>query len=198
MFSRLKTLFGIFFNLSLVTLGGGLAMLPAIRTEFVEKRKWLTDEEMVDTVATMQSMPGIIACNMGVLLGYRMAGIPGALAAVLGSVLPPFIAIVALAELVVRLREYPAVSHLFLGVRAAICALILWAVINLGKQILQKKQDAIAKAFSWTIAVASFLALAFFGVNAINVLLACALLGWLSQFPLKIFHTRAGEETKKP
>ncbi len=175
-------------------------MLPAIRAEFVEKRKWLTDEEMVDTVATMQSMPGIIACNMGVLLGYRMAGIPGALASVLGSILPPFIAIVALAEIVSRLREYPAVSHLFLGVRAAVCALILWAVIGLGKQILLKNPEAQARAFSWGIATASFLALAFFGVNAVYVLLACALLGWLSQFPPKFSHTRAskcvGEEEK--
>ena len=178
MFSRLKALFGIFFYLSTVTLGGGLAMLSGMRDEFVAKRKWLTDEEMVDTVAAMQSMPGIIACNMGALLGYRVAGFPGALVSILGATLPPFLAIMLLASAVAWLRQFTVVSHIFLGVRAAIAATILWAAVGLGRKILDTPEKR-ARIFSWSVAVGSFVALSFFGVNAILVLVIAAILGWL-------------------
>ena len=172
---RAGTLFRVFFYLSAVTLGGGLAMLPLMRQEFVEKRGWMTDDEMVDTVAAMQSMPGIIAMNMGVLIGYRCAGFIGALAALAGGVLPPFIAIVALAALVAQLRQFAVVQHLFLGVRAAVAAMILLAVISLGRQVL--KGERFRRVFSWCVAIASFAALVFVGVNAIWVIVAGALLG---------------------
>ncbi len=174
-FQRIRTLFGVFFYLSAVTLGGGLAMLPLMRQEFVAKRGWMTDDEMVDTVAAMQSMPGIIATNMGVLIGFHCAGIPGALAALAGGVLPPFLAIVLLAAIVSRLREFAVVQHLFLGVRAAVAAMILMAVITLARQIL--KGERLRKIFSWTVTAASFIALVFFGVDAILVLVIGALLG---------------------
>ena len=179
---RSRTLFGVFFYLSTVTLGGGLAMLPLMRQEFVEKRKWMTDDEMVDTVAAMQSMPGIIAMNMGVLIGYRCAGIGGAIAAMLGGILPPFIAIVLLATLVARLRQFAVVQHLFLGVRAAVAALILMAVVSLGKQIL--KGDRPQYIFAWAVAIASFAALVFFGVDAILVIIAGAILGLICHFAM--------------
>ena len=172
---RSRTLFGVFFYLSAVTLGGGLAMLPLMQQEFVAKRKWMTDEEMVDTVAAMQSMPGIIAMNMGALIGYRCAGIPGAIAAIFGGLLPPFIAIVLLATLVAQLRQYAFVQHLFLGVRAAVAAMILLAVVSLGRQIL--KGERFQRIFSWCVAIASFIALVFFGVDAILVIVVGAILG---------------------
>ncbi len=179
MFTRLRTLFGIFFFLSLVTLGGGLAMLPAMRDEFVRKRGWMTDEEMVDTVAAMQSMPGIIACNMGVLLGYRIAGIPGALVSLLGGILPPFLAIVLVAGLVFRLRSLESVGHMFLGVRAAVSALILHAAFGLGRQVFSGAQGQAGRRFTGILTALSFLALGFLGMNAVYVLLAGGLAGWL-------------------
>lgn len=179
---RSRTLFGVFFYLSAVTLGGGLAMLPLMRQEFVEKRKWMTDDEMVDTVAAMQSMPGIIAMNMGVLIGYRCAGIPGAIAAIFGGLLPPFIAIVLLATLVAQLRQYAFVQHLFLGVRAAVAAMILLAVVSLGKQILKGERPRCI--FAWAVAIASFAALVFFGVDAILVIVVGAILGLICHFVL--------------
>lgn len=175
---RLRELFRIFFVISLVTLGGGLAMLPAMREELVEKRKWVTDEEMMDTVAAMQSMPGIIACNIGVLLGYRVAGVAGAFCALAGAVLPPFLAIVVLASLVAKIRTHEAVSHLFLGVRAGVAALILYASVSLAKQVFQGK-EGLGRTCTWIVAAASFVCLAFLGANAVLVLLASAVLGWI-------------------
>lgn len=178
MFTKIRTLFWIFFYLSAVTLGGGLAMLRPIQEEFVEKRKWLTDEEMVDTVAAMQSMPGIIACKMAILLGFKMAGWAGGLAAFIGSILPPFIAIVALAKLVFSLRQYEVISNMFMGVRAAVAAMILMTVISTGKKILSTP-EARDRAIGWGIAVAVFVAMVFFGVSAICVLVIAAILGWI-------------------
>ncbi len=175
---RLRELFRIFFVISLVTLGGGLAMLPAMREELVEKRKWVTDEEMMDTVAAMQSMPGIIACNIGVLLGYRVAGVLGAICALAGAVLPPFLAIVVLASLVAKIRTYEAVSHLFLGVRAGVAALILYASVSLAKQVFKGK-EGLGRIFTWIVAMVSFVCLAFLGANAVLVLVVSAVLGWL-------------------
>lgn len=178
MFKKVRTLFGIFFYLSAVTLGGGLAMLPPIQEEFVEKRKWLTDEEMVDTVAAMQSMPGIIASKMAILLGFKMAGWAGGIAAFVGSVLPPFIAIVALAEIIFKFREYEIISNMFMGVRSAVAAMILMTVFTTGKKILSSPERR-ERAIAWIIAAGGFGAMVFFGVNAVSVLVAGALMGWL-------------------
>ena len=176
---RCRTLFTIFLGLSTVTLGGGMAMLPMMRTEFVDKRHWMTDDEMVDTVAAMQSLPGIIASNMGVLIGYRIAGVPGAFAAVLGSILPPFIAISLLASLFAYLRQYPLVQEIFRGVRAAISALILLAVLSLAKQIFAKGGRA-RQLLAGVVACISFCILVFLPqVNAAWVIAAAAVFGLL-------------------
>lgn len=172
---KLKTLFGVFCYLSAVTLGGGLAMLPPMREEFVEKRGWMSDDEMVDAVAAMQSMPGIIASNMGALIGYRIAGVPGAVAAVLGGLLPPFVVIVALAAVVARIQRYAAVQAVFSGVRAAVSALILLAVVSLSKKKIAGRRSA--RLFSGFLAAASFAALLVFEVNAVWVIVAGAALG---------------------
>ncbi len=195
MLQRSKTLFGVFFYLSAVTLGGGLAMLPLMQQEFVDKRGWMTNDEMVDTVAAMQSMPGIIATNMGVLIGYRCAGVLGALAAMAGGVLPPFIAIVLLATVVAQLRQFAFVQHLFLGVRAAVAAMILLAVISLGRQIL--KGDRFRLVFSWSVTIASFIALVFFDVDAILVLMVGAILGLIAFLPQRTKSTTQPSEEKK-
>jgi len=173
--SKIWSLFKIFFGLSAVTLGGGLAMLPLLHREFVERRRWLSDEDMVDTVAIMQAMPGIIAMNMGVLLGYRIAGIAGAMAAVLGSLLPPFLAIVLLATLFMTLQGNALVEQAFVGVRAAVCALILLAVIKLGRQILKG-------AFEIILALFCFAALVFANVNAVWMVVLGALAGFVYFF----------------
>ena len=176
---RCWTLFTIFLGLSTVTLGGGMAMLPMMRTEFVDKRRWMTDDEMVDTVAAMQSLPGIIASNMGVLIGHRIAGVPGAFAAVLGSILPPFISISLLASLFTYLRRYPLVQEVFRGVRAAISALILLAVLSLARQIFAR-DDRRRRALAGAVAALSFCILVFLPqVNAAWVIAAAAVFGLL-------------------
>ena len=145
-------------------------MVPIITDEFVDKRKWMSNEDMLDTIALMQSLPGIIAVNMSTLVGYRIAGLPGVLASVLGVVLPPFCCIVAIAWLLFNFMDNSVVEHIFTGVRAGVCAMILVAVIKLGKKTL-------TGAFEITLAAIGFIALLVFNVNVIIMILAAAVAG---------------------
>ena len=140
---RLWTLFRVFFKISAVSVGGGLTMLPLMSREFSEERKWITEEEMVDVVAIVQSVPGIIAVNMAILIGQRAAGLPGVFAASVGVVLPPVIVILAIAALLFQLSGNETMDHIFLGVRAAVSALILLSVIKMSKSILLFDVDAV-------------------------------------------------------
>jgi len=161
---RIFTLGWTFFWISSITLGGGMAMLPLFDRAFVEKRKWMTSDEMVDVVAVMQSLPGLIAVNMAVLIGYRIKGFWGALAASFGVVLTPFFAIAVLARCMALLSGNPMLDHIFLGVRAGTAALILMSLVKLSKNVL-------AGPLAWTLAVLSFAAAVILRVDLTFVIL---------------------------
>lgn len=166
----LRTLFWTFFRIAAVTPGGGLVMLPIMQQEFEVRRKWISAEDMVDIIAMVQSTPGIIAVNMAIMLGYRVAGFPGALAASLGAVLPSFFLILMIAALFHSVGDSAVIDHAFMGIRAAVCALILLSTISMGRKILKGPLEIV-------IASLSFVALFVFGLNAIWLILAGCLLG---------------------
>lgn len=173
---RLRVLFLAFFRISLLAVGGGLTMLPLIEAEFVDKRKWMTHEEMVDIVAVVQSMPGIIGANMSVAIGRNIAGVPGLFAATLGMAMPPFLAILLIAMCFLRYSDAAWLNNAFLGVRAAICALFVLAAIKLGKSVLKAP-------FPILVALVAFLVLVLLPqVNAIWVILSGAALGLIKFF----------------
>ena len=168
--NRLAALAWTFFSISALTPGGGMAMLPIMQREFVERRRWLSAEEMADVVAVMHSLPGLIAVNMAVLIGYRVKGVLGAIVAAFAAVLAPFAVIVLLATGRSFLSDSPILDHVFLGVRAAVAALILLSVVKLGRSILK---DWPARV----LAVASLAACLFFGVDVTVVILVGAAVG---------------------
>jgi len=161
---RVLTLGWTFFWISSITLGGGMAMLPLMDREFVEKRPWLTADEMVDVVAVMQSLPGLIVINMAVLIGYRIRGFWGALAASVGAVLTPFAAIAVLARCMTLLSGNPTLDHVFLGVRAGTAALILMSLVKLAK-------SALSGPLAWALAMLSFVAAVVLQVDLTFVIL---------------------------
>ncbi len=177
--TRIWGLFASFCAISAIALGGGLVMLPMMRESFVARRRWMTDEDMLDTVAAMQSMPGIIMSNMGALIGYRVAGVPGAAAAIAGGALPPVVVIALLAEVVGRFRQNPYVQGAFAGVRAAVSALILLAVVKLARQLIfgRKDKSTLMSCAAAAIALASAAILLFTSLNAAWLVLAGALAG---------------------
>jgi chromate transporter len=129
-------LFATFFKIGAFTFGGGQAMIPIIQHEVCNKKKWVPEEEIIDVLVLAQSAPGVIAVNSATLIGYRLMGIRGALAATLGVVLPSFIIILLLANVIIMYSDTEIMTKLFTGIRAMVVALISVAVYRLGKASL--------------------------------------------------------------
>ena len=131
---ELASLFMAFARIGAFTFGGGYAMLPMLQKEAVEKYGWATEDELMDYFAIGQCTPGIIAVNTATFVGYKTKKIPGAIAATLGVITPSIIIITIIAAFLQNFAELAIVKHAFNGIRAAVCVLILNAVMNLAKK----------------------------------------------------------------
>lgn len=131
-------LFLTFFLIGATTFGGGYAMLPIIHREIVERHRWLAEDEFINVLAVAHSSPGAVAVNSAVFIGCKLRGFPGAMAALLGSIMPSFLVILAIAVFLNRFAEHPAAMAAFAGIRPAIAALIIAAMLKLGKPTLKK------------------------------------------------------------
>lgn len=116
--------FGIFCKIGTFTIGGGYAMVPLIEDEIVEKRKWIDKEDFINLLAIAQSVPGILAVNISIFIGYKLRGIRGSIATTLGTILPSFIIILAIALFFHSFKDNPVVERIFKGIRPAVVALI--------------------------------------------------------------------------
>ncbi len=130
---QLFTLFWSFLKIGLFTFGGGYAMIPLIRREVIDRRGWIAEREFLDLLTLAQSAPGPISLNTSVFVGYKMRGYTGAVASILGVVVPPFVIILLIALLFADIRHNPVVDAAFKGMRPAVVALIVVPVIALAK-----------------------------------------------------------------
>jgi Chromate transport protein ChrA len=121
------------------TLGSGYAMIPIIRSEVVEKKKWISDEEISDYLVLGQSLPGVIAINTATAVGKKVCGFWGALASTMGMITFPFIIIILVAKYFSKLQEYSVVQKAFDSVQALTVSMILLAVITLYKSGVRDK-----------------------------------------------------------
>jgi len=167
-FKEYLTLFWEFFKVGAFTIGGGAAMIPQIQQIAVEEKQWLTDEEMLDCIATSQSLPGVIAVNAATFIGYKQKKTAGAFVATLGVTIPAFLAILIAVLFLDQIGDNPYVSGAFMGVKAAVCGLILVAAVK-----LIKKPDI----FTIVMAVGALVAVGFCNINAIYVILASIIIG---------------------
>ena len=106
MMAKYCELFTTFFKVGTFTIGGGYAMIPLIQREVVERRRWLSDTEMLDVIALSQTMPGILAANIAALVGQRLRGTRGALVAVAGNILMPIVFIILIPVVDFLLRAF--------------------------------------------------------------------------------------------
>lgn len=123
-----------FFKIGAFTFGGGFAMIPIIQDELVKNRKWMKEDEFLDSIAMAQASPGPVAVNTSIFCGYKMKGFSGAVACCLGTVLPSFFTILIIARFFYSFREYPLVDKVFKGIGAAVVSLIASAVYKMYKQ----------------------------------------------------------------
>ena len=128
-----------FFKVGICTFGGGYAMLPVLQREVVDKKKWVTEEEVLDYYAVGQCTPGIIAVNTATFVGYKYLGVWGGIACTLGFILPSLIIILAIAAVLTNFAELAVVKNAFAGIRICVCVLILNAVLKLWKKAVVDK-----------------------------------------------------------
>jgi chromate transporter len=168
-FKKPLGLYRAFFKIGLFTFGGGYAMLPMIHREITEKRKWASDSDVIDYYAIGQMTPGIIAINTATFIGYKTAGVWGAVAATLGMVTPSLIIITALASLILKYRDNPYAQKALLGVQGAVVALIAVAIVRMGKR-------AFKDIVSYALGIAGFVLLFVFKVKPYIIVPGAALL----------------------
>lgn len=128
-------LFTTSFRIGAFTFGGGWAMISLLERDIVNSQRWLTKEEFLDNLAISQSLPGILAVNMAIAVGYKMRGIPGAIVATLGTILPSFLIILSIAIFLTpeTIQQNHVLSSIFKGIRPAVVALILSPVFTTAK-----------------------------------------------------------------
>lgn len=158
-------MFITFFKIGAFTFGGGYAMIPIIQEEMVSKKKWIDENEFLDAIAVAQGSPGPVAVNTSIYVGYRVKGLPGALMAALGTVLPSFIIILLIAKFFYQYRDNPILDKIFLGIRPAIVALILSAVYKLMRSSRLGYKKLI-------ISLVSVLAIVFLNISPIYLVIA--------------------------
>ena len=169
----MKIIFEIFlsiFKIGAFTFGGGYAMIPLIEQEGVNNKKWLNKDEFMDVLVVAQSLPGAMAINASIFLGYRIAGILGAISALIAVILPSFIIIILIAAFFMQFRNNYYVNAAFMGITAAVPMLVLVGAISLAKGIPKNLRSLI------TILI-SLIALIFFHINPVVVIIVSGVYG---------------------
>lgn len=133
---ELFQLFSVFFQIGLFTFGGGLTMLPMLKYELIEKRHWIEEEKLLDCYAIGQCTPGIIAVNTATYVGYLRKGVAGGVAATLGMASPSILIITLVAMFLQTFMGNPWIQHALMGIRGAVCALMMNTIFNMAKKNL--------------------------------------------------------------
>ena len=167
-----KELFLTFFKIGAFTFGGGYAMIPLIKREVVEEKKWINEEDMFDIIAIAESTPGPLAVNTATFVGSRMSGVLGSIAATLGVVSPSFLIILIVSQLLLQVEDLKIVQDAFVGIRAGVLVLIANALLSLFKKL--KKE-----AFTYGLLVLAFFLIWIMKIDTIVVLMICAVAGIL-------------------
>ncbi len=160
------------FYLSAFTFGGGYVIITLMNKKFVDELHWIDKDEMLDLTAIAQSAPGPIAVNGAIVVGYKLAGLVGALVASLATVLPPFIIISVISAFYSAFRDNFIIASLLEGMQAGVGAVIAAVVWQMASGIVKGKDK-----FSDVIMVLAFLAACVFQVNVVVIILICGCIG---------------------
>lgn len=134
----LYELFYIFAKIGLFTFGGGYAMISIIEDICVERKKWITQEEMLDMTVISESTPGPIAINCATYVGYKVAGLAGATVATFGIVVPSFVVIFVISRFLDNFLKFTVIAHAFQGIKIAVGLIIFDAAIHMIKKMPKK------------------------------------------------------------
>ena len=159
----LWNIFWVFAKIGAFTIGGGIPMIAAIKSELVE-RQWLKDEDFIDIITLAQTAPGLFAVNISILTGYKLRGTKGSVVATIGSCMPPFLIILLVAMFFTSFKDNEYVIKAFKGIRPVVVALIGIPMID-----MIKATDM--KWWSWLLVVATMTLVCFLKVSPIYILI---------------------------
>ena len=164
---KLRTLFFATLYISAFTFGGGYVIVTFMKRKFADELHWLEEKEMLDMTALAQSSPGAIAVNAAILVGWRVAGFPGMVVAVLGSILPPMVILTLISFIYQAFAANPYVALVLKGMQAGVAAVILDVVCDLGTDVLKTRSPLFIGLMA-----AAFLASFVLNINVIVIILA--------------------------
>lgn len=193
MIDKIKNLFNLYFSFAKIgtfTIGGGLAMMPMMQSELIQKRKWITDEELIDYYAVGQSTPGIVAVNVATFVGYKQMGIIGGVFATLGMITPSLVIIMILASLINSINDFPIIQKALKGINVAVAALLTSTIINFMKKTIKKFTNAI-------FMMISFLLVFVFKLPSFWIILFALLIGVVLTYKEKKKVAAVEEDSKK-
>ena len=171
----LKDIYTAFFLLGVQLLGGGYVLVPLMTKSLIEKRKWITKEELTDFYALSQSLPGIIAANISCFTGYKLRGKFGALFALLGIIISPIISILLIAEIIDKLLKISFIQSIFWGVGIAVIILVYLTIKEMWK-------FSLVDFVSWIIFLSAFSLSFFFKFSPVWIIIFCVIFGVSAKF----------------
>lgn len=175
-------------RISAFTFGGGYVIVPLIKKRFVDELGWVSEEKMLDYIAIGQSSPGPISVNTSALMGYGLAGLPGALVAILATILPPLVTLSVISVFYSFVIKNAVVKNVLRGMQAGVAAVVLDVVFDLVATVVRSR-----KVVPVLLMTGAFLAAAVFNVNVALVILTCAVYGALT-----VIKTRRKEDGHDP
>ena len=161
--------------LSAFTFGGGFVIVSLMRKKFVKEYHWIEEKEILNLIAIAQSSPGSLSINISILVGYKLAGIPGALVSITATALPPLMTLSIVSFFYISFKDNVTVNALMKGMQAAIAAIIFDVTFSLAKDVVKRKE----LIFS-LMTIAVFVAVYFFEINIIFIVLVCGFIGAIS------------------
>ena len=169
---ELLELYLAFVKIGAFTFGGGLAMMPIMQRELIEKRGWITEEELIDYFAIGQSTPGIIAVNVATFVGYKKLGWFGGIIGTLGVVTPSWVIIMLLAGAISSVDKYPLAQKALRGINVAVAALLTSVIVKFSKKTIKSIWNAV-------FMLLAFVLIYFFKVQSVWIILASLVTGSL-------------------
>ena len=173
--TKKEVLMKLFFStlyLSAFTFGGGYVIVTLMKKKFVDEYHWIEENEMLDLVAIAQSSPGAIAVNGAIVVGYKLAGMAGAVTAIIATIIPPFVIISLISVFYNAFRTNFLVSQMLEGMQAGVGAVIAAVVFEMGAGVVHRKNPV-----SMAIMVLAFLAACVLGINVVYIVIVCGLFG---------------------
>ncbi|MGB4659842.1 MAG: chromate transporter [Mobilitalea sp.] len=177
-------LFSSTFYLSAFTFGGGFVIIPLMRKKFVDEYKWIDEKEMLDLTAIAQSSPGAIAVNAAILVGYRLAGVLGAMITILGTVLPPLLILSVISVAYTEFRDSMIVKYVLKGMQAGVAAVIIDVVLSMMIDLIKER-----RVVPIAVMIGAFLVSFFLDINVAFVILASGMIGGIAMYYSK--HVKA-------